>query len=260
MTKDEMELWARLEGFAFDNPEAEFSFSRRLSQESGWSLKFAERVIGEYRKFLFLAATSDQPVTPSDEVDQAWHLHLCYSRSYWENLCRDTLGRPLHHGPTRGGCREANKFREWYGRTLRQYEKAFGERPPREYWPSVEDRFADRNWVRVDRATHVVLPKRSIRLVAATIIVGALTVGCTVKEEEMIALILAFVLIIGVSTAAIAMSKKNGGGKGNGSGCGAAGGQGCGTRDDGPADGSSGGDGGSGCGGGGCGGGCGGGG
>ncbi len=41
----------------------------------------------EYRRFAFLAATAGHPVTPSDAVDQAWHLHLTYSRDYWDRFC-----------------------------------------------------------------------------------------------------------------------------------------------------------------------------
>ena len=78
--------------------------------QSGWPArmvgpsKYTDRVIEEYRKFLYLLASAGHPVTPSDQVDQAWHLHLTYTRSYWEDLCEKTIGKPLHHGPTKGGA------------------------------------------------------------------------------------------------------------------------------------------------------------
>ena len=56
-------------------------------------------------------------VTPSDEVDQAWHLHLLYSETYLNVFCADTLDYPLHHGPTKGGGSEDRKFQNWYERT-----------------------------------------------------------------------------------------------------------------------------------------------
>ena len=34
-------------------------------------------------------------IGPSDEVDQAWHLHLVYTRSYWGEFCPNVLGKPL---------------------------------------------------------------------------------------------------------------------------------------------------------------------
>jgi hypothetical protein len=41
---------------------------------NGWSRPFALRAIEEYRKFVFLALVADHQVTPSDQVDQVWHL------------------------------------------------------------------------------------------------------------------------------------------------------------------------------------------
>ncbi len=132
-------LWQDLQRFDFDCG-AQFSFSKRLARDNGWDLEFAARVIEEYRRFLYLACEANHPITPSDEVDQAWHLHLTYSRSYWDELCAQVLKRPLHHGPTRGGKAEGEKFENWYAKTLESYRETFGE-PPREIWPPSEIRF-----------------------------------------------------------------------------------------------------------------------
>jgi hypothetical protein len=78
-------LLGRLEAMQIEPAGAERTFVSRLAEENGWSLGFAARVMTEYRRFLFLAATTDHQVTPSDEVDQAWHLHLAYTRHYWAN-------------------------------------------------------------------------------------------------------------------------------------------------------------------------------
>ncbi|UOQ69976.1 glycine-rich domain-containing protein [Hymenobacter cellulosilyticus] len=94
------ELWSRLEALDLDGA-APLSFSHRLARDNGWTPDFARRVVLEYKKFVFLAATCGHPVTPSDEVDQAWHQHLIYTRSYWEELCGEILGFALHHGPLR---------------------------------------------------------------------------------------------------------------------------------------------------------------
>ena len=92
-------------------------------------------MIGEYKRFCFLAATAGHPVTPSDAVDQAWHLHLTYSRDYWERFCPEILGRPLHHGPTEGGGAEQQLYFAQYAQTLKSYERIFGERAPADLWP-----------------------------------------------------------------------------------------------------------------------------
>jgi hypothetical protein len=123
--------------------DAALSFPERLARENGWSAAEAERVIVEYKRFCFLAVTAGHEVTPSDAVDQAWHLHLTYSRDYWERFCPDILGRPLHHGPTAGGAGEGHRFFEQYARTLHSYERIFGESPPDDLWPDARRRFLE---------------------------------------------------------------------------------------------------------------------
>jgi hypothetical protein len=156
-------LWSRLRAMQLDAPDASLTFTRRLARENGWSVARAREVVEEYRRFLYLAARAGHPVTPSDAVDQAWHLHLVYTRHYWSVLCREVLGFDLHHGPTLGGEREQAKFGDWYSRTLESYRSAFGE-PPAGIWPGVEDRFEGvERMQRVDLGTSWVIPKPSLR-------------------------------------------------------------------------------------------------
>jgi hypothetical protein len=83
MTKEEITLWQKIEAFRLDDPDAGFQFSARLAGENGWSLNYAHRVIEEYKKFIFMCCISPTGVTPSDPVDQAWHLHLTFpSKTY----------------------------------------------------------------------------------------------------------------------------------------------------------------------------------
>jgi uncharacterized protein (TIGR04222 family) len=136
------ELWKRLVALDLDGTAA-LSFSRRLARDNGWPVAFAQRVVLEYKKFVYLAATCGHPVTPSDEVDQAWHLHLVYTRSYWDELCGQVLGFALHHGPTKGGAAEGHKFQDWYAATQRSYQAAFGTAPPADIWPPAAVRFGE---------------------------------------------------------------------------------------------------------------------
>jgi uncharacterized protein (TIGR04222 family) len=153
------ELWNRLVAFDLDGT-ATLPFSRRLARDNGWSPAFAERVVLEYKKFVYLAVTCGHPVTPSDEVDQAWHLHLVYTRSYWDDLCGQVLGFALHHGPTKGGTAEGHKFQDWYAATQRSYEAAFGSAPPADIWPPAAVRFGDApHFRRVNMRGKWLLPK-----------------------------------------------------------------------------------------------------
>ncbi|MFN4095992.1 MAG: glycine-rich domain-containing protein [Sphingomonas sp.] len=136
-------VWQRIARYEIGPPEAALSFSARLARENGWSAATADRVIEEYRRFAFLAVTGDAPATPSDAVDQAWHLHLSYTRDYWERFCPEILGRPLHHGPTAGGGEEHRRYYRQYADTLARYEAAFGAPPPSDIWPSAARRLID---------------------------------------------------------------------------------------------------------------------
>ncbi|HSF12878.1 MAG TPA: hypothetical protein VLA50_07875 [Erythrobacter sp.] len=106
----QVELWQRIAAHTIGPDDAELTFARRLARENRWGLPFADRVIGEYRRFCYLAIACGHEVTPSDAVDQAWHLHLTYSRDYWEVFCPTVLGADLHHGPTKGGSVERGRF------------------------------------------------------------------------------------------------------------------------------------------------------
>jgi hypothetical protein len=136
-------IWVRLDAYSIGPADAALGFADRLARENGWSRAKADRVIGEYKRFCFLAATLGQEVTPSDAVDQAWHLHLAYTRDYWERFCPEVLGRPLHHGPTTGGAAQRHAYFETYAQTLRSYEAVFGEPPPADLWPGAARRLID---------------------------------------------------------------------------------------------------------------------
>jgi hypothetical protein len=80
----QIKLYQRIQAFPLAQLNNQLSFSKRLARDNGWSSGYAQRVIEEYKKFAFLAVAAGHPVTPSDQVDQVWHLHLTYTRSYWE--------------------------------------------------------------------------------------------------------------------------------------------------------------------------------
>jgi hypothetical protein len=100
-------------------------------------------------------------VTPSDAVDQAWHLHLTYSRDYWQVFCPQVLRAELHHGPTQGGPVERERFYRQYADTMAAYEAAFGEVPPADIWPAAHRRFSvDPRGVRVNFSDGIMLSRR----------------------------------------------------------------------------------------------------
>lgn len=143
-------LIGRIETVAIGPVDAALDFAARLASENGWTAAFARRVEFEYRRFLALVATGDEPLTPSDAVDQAWHLHLTYTRDYWDGLCRDIVAREIHHEPTSGGPEQREHYRDRYARTLERYRATFDAAPPADIWPDPSERFAA-IFQRVDR-------------------------------------------------------------------------------------------------------------
>ncbi len=152
-------LWERLQAWDLDHAETALPFSLRLARENGWSRDFAKRVIQEYKRFCYLAVRTRFPVTPSEQVDQAWHLHLLYTWNYWEEFCPKVLECKLHHGPTRGGTAERAKFRTWYENALHSYMQLFGTAPPADIWPDPEARFVDAGqYQRVNAGKFLLIP------------------------------------------------------------------------------------------------------
>jgi uncharacterized protein (TIGR04222 family) len=180
--------WAKLESLQLDNNNAVFDFSARLSKENGWTRAFTARAIQEYKRFLLLAMHAGHPVTPAEAVDQVWHLHLVYTRSYWQDLCTNVLGRPLHHEPTAGGLDEGAKFHLQYERTLSSYRRFFGTEPPADIWHTAEECFKPKLNRWVDVSQHWTLPKpawlkrlrpRYVIPAAAAVVLALTLAGCS---------------------------------------------------------------------------------
>ena len=174
-------LLQSLEEFEIDRSGIALPFAKRLARENAWSVDYAERVVREYKRFVFLAMRAGHPVTPSEQVDQAWHLHLTYSRDYWQLFCPEVLGADLHHGPTAGGQAERSRYYEQYAQTLASYEAAFGEPPPPDIWPPAARRFgSDPLSYRVNPADVVTFPKRlfwPVLAVMALVVMVAVLAG-----------------------------------------------------------------------------------
>lgn len=257
-------LWNSLKEYSIDDPESIFPFSARLARENGWSKAYAQDVIEEYKKFIYLCMVCDHIVCPSVDVDQAWHLHLTYTKSYWVDLCHKVLKRKLHHNPTKGGKSESNKHIDLYGKTLQSYKKEFEISPPSRIWPHSKVRFSIKARIKqVSTEKYWIVPKPNFSLnlflLFGLLIVG-LVGGCTylndkVNQDPFGTLIFVGVVFMVLSFLMSNFSRGQKGKKRDGSGC--THGCGCGTdRDrnnsgnDADSDGIGGGDGGDGCGGG----------
>ncbi|MCU0434581.1 MAG: hypothetical protein MUC87_14095 [Bacteroidia bacterium] len=152
-------LWNAIQEFETDNPGSPLSFTHRLARENGWTMQYSIRAVDEYKKFIYLICVAPHPLTPSDQVDQVWHLHMIYTQSYWKDFCERTLKREIHHGPTKGGKEEAEKFNDWYARTLEMYRAVFLYERPSDIWPHPAKRFSDVHFKRINTRINWVIPK-----------------------------------------------------------------------------------------------------
>ncbi|KQM27394.1 MULTISPECIES: glycine-rich domain-containing protein [unclassified Sphingomonas] len=184
-------LIGRIETLAIGQTDATLGFEGRLAAENGWSEAFAARVAVEYRRFLALIATGEEPLTPSDAVDQAWHLHLAYTRDYWQGLCRDIVGHAIHHEPTSGGPDQLERYRDCYARTLDRYRATFGEVPPIDIWPDPAERFAGR-FVRVDMTR----PPHPAGAIPTAIGAGVMAMMVIAGQHLVVAALLAVIAVV----------------------------------------------------------------
>jgi hypothetical protein len=168
-------VWVGLVSYLVGPTEAALPFNERLARDNGWSRSHADRVIFEYKRFCFLAATGRDPVTPSDAVDQVWHLHLTYTHDYWDRFCPDVLGVSLHHGPTSGGGAEQQRYYTQYAQTLKSYEEVFGQCPPGDLWPNAAKR------LRQDPKARRVHPRDGWFVTSRQVWLAALILTCAVS-------------------------------------------------------------------------------
>ena len=218
MTAPQKDLWDKISNFRLDDPDASFTFSARLARENGWTKEYTNSVIEEYLKFIFLCCVSKSSVTPSDPVDQVWHLHLTYTKSYWIDFCKNTLQREIHHNPTKGGKSERKKFNNNYTELHTIYKEMFGNNLPQDIWQDNKTRFTKINFRRVSMDNYWVVKKPSLftlKLIQVSFI--GLAVGVSIQAAgNNLGIIVVILFLIALFRAI----KKGGDGNGNGSsGC-----------------------------------------
>ena len=84
----------------------------------------ASLALREVVRYLYLAANTTTPLTPSPRLDLAWHEFLLFTRLY-ATFCDRFFHRFLHHEP--GGDRQVNA--KQFQLAIEQYTATFGELP-----------------------------------------------------------------------------------------------------------------------------------
>lgn len=153
-------LFESILNFPLDDDNSQFPFSLKLAKEQGWDYAFTLRAMEEYKRFMYLVCIREKLSSPSVCIDQVWHMHLLYTRSYWDEFCEKILQKRVHHGPSKGGKESREAHILSYSETLNTYHEEFDETAPEEYWPKVSDYLKYYNFQRVNLHTHKVKPRR----------------------------------------------------------------------------------------------------
>lgn len=126
-------LWARLQAYGFPMSDGR-SLATQIGAETVMTPDRAATAVDEYRRYVYLVATSNQILAPSPLIDRVWHQHLLDTRAYMTEFCPTILGKTLHHIPGRPAAHKDNAYQA----TLDLYLTEFGIDPPKGVWPSPE--------------------------------------------------------------------------------------------------------------------------
>ena len=134
-------LWLKLNLMNAQGMQAFAPLMKMMEQQMGGNSEMAQRVIEEYRKFLFLAMRAGHQVIPPGVINDVWMMHLQNAQNYWENLGQMIAEKPVAKGLDAKGF--ANAADAWTA-TLQSYEQIFGTKPPMDIWgkpPTAENPF-----------------------------------------------------------------------------------------------------------------------
>lgn len=106
-------------------------FDEALAGLTNLSGKRATVAVEEYRRFIYLIATTNEHLAPSPAIDAVWHRHLGDWRAYTTLFCLPVVGAIV---PYRPSDTDAGKNPD-YLRTLFFYKEEFGSDAPLRIWP-----------------------------------------------------------------------------------------------------------------------------
>lgn len=132
-------LWLKLNMMNAQGLQSFAPLAKAMEQQMGANTEMAQRVIEEYRKFLFLAMRAGHQVIPPGIINDVWMMHLQQAQNYWETLGEMITERPVAQGLD---AKSFQSMSDAWAATLQSYEKIFGTSPPMDIWgkgPAVEN-------------------------------------------------------------------------------------------------------------------------
>lgn len=129
-------------------------FIQRIMKQNRWSLEYTNRVINEYKKFIYLGLLHS--VEPSWEIDQVWHTHLLYTKDY-QKMCNRLNITFFHHNP-KSSKLKYDKYNDGYQFTKELYQEMYGEIPPEDIWTN----WKPSNYIYIDTKNYHIIKKDNI--------------------------------------------------------------------------------------------------
>ena len=94
-------LWHKIKkATLLTGDEDNYIFKSRLKKKHKWTEEKCDDLLSQYKQFLFIAATSNEKETPTQEVDEVWHEHILFTQDYFDDWTK-ILGKTIHHAPDR---------------------------------------------------------------------------------------------------------------------------------------------------------------
>ena len=72
--------------------------AQRFQQKLGISQEVAEQLFEDTKKFLYLCAASEKPISPNKTLDFGWHEFILFTEDYTD-FCQKYFGHFIHHRP-----------------------------------------------------------------------------------------------------------------------------------------------------------------
>ncbi|MBF4465811.1 hypothetical protein [Flavobacterium sp. LC2016-12] len=188
-------LWNEVLKFELNNPNDKYGFLTRLALENKWTIHFAETAILEYKKFMYLAAISNDMVSPSEIVDIVWHQHLIFTSSYTD-LCT-LLSKRIEHIPSTHNRSDAEKFHKAKERTKELYEQNFGKQPEViwEYSNELDSLNLEKSAIEIDRLKRIFIGLFAVLIFPVYYLIRPVLIQIG-NPDFLICYILLFVIVI----------------------------------------------------------------
>lgn len=94
-----------------------------------WSDSYAQAVLEEYQRFMHIRAL-DFGTSPTDPIDQLWHIHILYTENYYD-YCMKKFGKFIHHSPDMSLDQKARQAR------IRKTIKIYSQLYPSILYPEI---------------------------------------------------------------------------------------------------------------------------